>query len=43
MARYLGFTGYHSEINVLDDLMTTRVTSHIGLKDVANNSTRLMA
>ena len=37
MARYLGFTGYHSEINVLDDLMTTRVTGHIGLKDVANN------
>ncbi len=34
MARYLGFTGYHSEINVLDDLMTTRVTSHIGLKEV---------
>ncbi len=37
MARYLGFTGYHSEINVLDELMTTRVTSHIGLKDVAQN------
>ena len=37
MAQYLGFTGYHSEINVLDDLMTTRVTSHIGLKDVAAN------
>ena len=37
MARYLGFTGYHSEINVLDNLMTTRVTSHIGLKDVAAN------
>ncbi|MCL4132518.1 UNVERIFIED_CONTAM: hypothetical protein GTU68_055865 [Idotea baltica] len=37
MARYLGYTGYHSEINVLDDLMTTRVTSHIGLKDVAAN------
>ena len=37
MARYLGFTGYHSEINVLDDLMTTRVTSHIRLKDVAKN------
>ena len=37
MARYLGFTNYHSEINVLDDLMTTRVTSHIGLKDVAAN------
>ena len=35
MARYLGFTGYHSEINVLDELMTTRVTSHIGLKEVA--------
>ncbi len=35
MARYLGFEGYHSEINVLDDLMTTRVTSHIGLKEVA--------
>ncbi len=37
MARYLGFGGYHSEINVLDELMTTRVTSHIGLKDVAAN------
>ena len=37
MARYLGFEGYHSEINVLDGLMTTRVTSHIGLKDVAAN------
>ena len=37
MARYLGFKGYHSEINVLDDLMTTRVTSHIGLKEVAAN------
>lgn len=35
MARYLDFTGYHSEINVLDDLMTTRVTSHIGLGQVA--------
>ena len=37
MARYLGFEGYHSEINVLDELMTTRVTSHIGIKDVAAN------
>lgn len=37
MARYLGFDGYHSEINVLDELMTTRVTSHIGIKDVAAN------
>lgn len=40
MARYLGFDGYHSELNVLDDLMTTRVTSHIGLKDVAANITK---
>ncbi len=39
MARYIGFKGYHSEINVLDDLMTTRVTSHIGLKDVAERIT----
>lgn len=39
MARRLGFSGYHGEINVLDDLMTTRVTSHIGLKDVAVNIT----
>jgi len=37
MARYLGFEGHHSEINVLDALMTTRVTSHIGIKDVAAN------
>jgi 4-hydroxythreonine-4-phosphate dehydrogenase len=36
IARYIGFQGYHSEINVLDDMMTTRVTSHIGLKDVAS-------
>jgi len=27
--------GVHGEINVLDDLWTTRVTSHIALKDVA--------
>ncbi|WP_292292027.1 4-hydroxythreonine-4-phosphate dehydrogenase PdxA [Marivita sp.] len=39
MARYIGFKGYHSEINVLDDLMTTRVTSHIGLRDVAERIT----
>lgn len=39
MARYLGFDGYHGEINVLDDLMTTRVTSHIGLRDVAKSIT----
>ena len=35
MARYLGFDGHHGEINVLDEFMTTRVTSHIALKDVA--------
>ena len=39
MARYLGFCGYHGELNVLDDLMTTRVTSHIGLREVAENIT----
>ena len=39
IARYLDFKGYHSEINVLDELMTTRVTSHIGLKEVAQNIT----
>ena len=39
IARYLNFKGYHSEINVLDELMTTRVTSHIGLKEVAQNIT----
>ncbi|NRA89265.1 MAG: 4-hydroxythreonine-4-phosphate dehydrogenase PdxA [Rhizobiales bacterium] len=40
IARYIGFDGHHSEINVLDDLMTTRVTSHIGIKDVAKNITQ---
>ncbi|MFN3147406.1 MAG: 4-hydroxythreonine-4-phosphate dehydrogenase PdxA [Paracoccaceae bacterium] len=39
MARYLGHEGYHGELNVLDELMTTRVTSHIGLRDVAGNIT----
>jgi len=37
IAKHIGFDGYHSEINVLDGLMTSRVTSHIGLKDVASN------
>jgi 4-hydroxythreonine-4-phosphate dehydrogenase len=40
IARYIGFGGYHSEINVLDNLMTTRVTSHIGLSEVAANITQ---
>jgi 4-hydroxythreonine-4-phosphate dehydrogenase len=37
IAKYLGFKGYHSEINMLDELITTRVTSHIALKDVAGS------
>jgi len=37
IAKYLNFHEYHSEINVLDGLMTSRVTSHIALKDVADN------
>ena len=39
IARYLGFTGHHSEVNMLDELMTTRVTSHIALKDVVAHIT----
>ena len=34
IAGYLKFSGYHSEINMLDELITTRVTSHIAMKDV---------
>jgi len=37
IAKYLDFHDYHSEINVLDGLMTSRVTSHIALKNVAEN------
>jgi 4-hydroxythreonine-4-phosphate dehydrogenase len=37
IARHIGFTGYHSEVNMLDELITTRVTSHIALKDVAGS------
>jgi 4-hydroxythreonine-4-phosphate dehydrogenase len=37
IAKYLGFDGYHSEVNMLDELITTRVTSHIALKDVVAN------
>jgi len=40
MARYMNFTGYHSEINMLDELITTRVTSHIPLKDVVESIDR---
>ena len=37
IARYLGFSGYHSEINMLEELITTRVTSHIALREVADS------
>ena len=37
IANYIEFKGYHSEINMLDELITTRVTSHIALKDVAKS------
>ena len=40
IARRLDFKGYHGEINVLDNLMTTRVTSHISIKEVAQHITR---
>ena len=36
IARYLDFSGYNSEINMLDELITTRVTSHIALRNVAD-------
>ena len=39
IARHIGFTGHHGEVNMLDELMTTRVTSHIALKDVVRNIT----
>ena len=37
IARYLNFCGYHSEVNMLDELITTRVTSHIALRNVAKS------
>ena len=39
IARHIGFTGHHGEVNMLDELMTTRVTSHIALKDVVEHIT----
>ena len=39
IARHIGFTGHYGEVNMLDELMTTRVTSHIALKDVVENIT----
>lgn len=35
MAEHLGAAGYISELNTLDGMWTSRVTSHIALKDVA--------
>jgi 4-hydroxythreonine-4-phosphate dehydrogenase len=35
VADHLGFDGYISEINVLEELWTSRVTSHVALKEVA--------
>ena len=37
IANYIKYNGYHSEINMLDGLITTRVTSHIALKEVAES------
>ncbi len=36
MGDYLGVTDYLSELNTLDGLWTSRVTSHIALRDVAD-------
>ncbi|MGB0359063.1 MAG: 4-hydroxythreonine-4-phosphate dehydrogenase PdxA [Litorivicinaceae bacterium] len=36
MATKLGFDGYICELNVMDTLFTSRVTSHIALKEVAS-------
>lgn len=36
-AHYFGTTGTFGEMNVLNNLWTSRVTSHIPLKEVANN------
>lgn len=40
MADRLGWTGYISEINVLDNLWTSRVTSHVGLRQVSDLITK---
>lgn len=39
MAEKLGVTGYVSELNTLDGMWTSRVTSHIALRDVADTIT----
>jgi 4-hydroxythreonine-4-phosphate dehydrogenase len=38
-AECLGYTGHYGELNVLHNLMTTRITSHIPLKDVSSRLT----
>ncbi len=38
-ATELGFDGFTSELNILEDLTTARVTSHIPLSEVAENVT----
>jgi 4-hydroxythreonine-4-phosphate dehydrogenase len=40
LAHNLKFKGISSEINILDDLWTTRVTSHMSIKDVPNYITK---
>lgn len=39
-AEYLGVTGYFCEFNTLGDLWTSRISSHVPLKDVANYLTQ---
>lgn len=39
MAEKLGVTGYVSELNTLDGMWTSRVTSHIALREVADTIT----
>ncbi|KZY52395.1 4-hydroxythreonine-4-phosphate dehydrogenase PdxA [Sulfitobacter sp. KE29] len=39
IAEKLGVTNYISELNTLDDMWTSRVTSHIALRDVADTIT----
>ena len=39
MAERLGVTGYVAELNTLDGMWTSRVTSHIALRDVADTIT----
>ncbi len=40
MAHYLNWTEYHSELNVLNNLWTSRVTSHVPIREVADHITK---